>query len=86
VSGERHNVIHANGDATYAKHFGGLVAVTPVTLGSHRQSIAYVFRHGVHFDLTPEDAAEMVARTPAALAALPIFPDCSGAVVDLEAL
>lgn len=67
------NYLHSNGDSSYARHFGPLLAVTALPM-CHTPHIALTFRRGVHIDLTPADAVELAALLPAALAALTVIP------------
>jgi len=79
------NLVRVCGDATYSAHFGPLVSVTPVSIpgDGHHQHIALRFKRGVVLDISVADAIAVARQLPEAIAALPLVPNVSGALVDL---
>lgn len=81
------NCLHVSGNHTYSVHFGSPYAAAPMHhvhgLG-HGEHIKVSFLGGLSLELTPEAATELARRLPEALAALPIIPDCSGALAHID--
>lgn len=84
---ETPNHIRHNGDKSGSwVRFGVIHSITPINLPGegHSPRVSIRFRGGVTVDLDPATATELARRLPALLAFMPVIPDVSGAVADLE--
>ena len=84
----RHNRFHMSqsGVCGSSGQFGDLFyahAKWHVPGNGHREYVRVDFVGGFFMEITRETAVMLIAELPAAVAALPEIPDCSGAVADV---
>lgn len=84
VTWPNHFRFNAGQNGSYAR-FGPICSVTPICIPGegHTPRINVHFRGGVSMDFDTATATELARRLPEAIAALPVIPNVSGALVDL---
>lgn len=86
MSAERPNRIHfARGSTTFSEDFGPVSHVTPIHYSGngHKPHLQVRTVGGLMLDMTPETFVQLLCEGRAAMAKLPRWSDCSGALADL---